>query len=204
MTEMHAGAPVPGFADPVFDAQSTFRALLDAMARPGSVADIGIDLNPPSPLSAVAAAVALTLFDHDTPVWLDGAAGSDEVRGFLAFHCGSPMAESPTDAAFAVLADAPSMPALDRFDPGSDAYPDSSTTLVIDVPALNDGTRITLKGPGIAEVAVLAPAGLPLDFWSWMAVNRSIFPLGVDVILTCGRSLACLPRTTLIEVQSCT
>jgi alpha-D-ribose 1-methylphosphonate 5-triphosphate synthase subunit PhnH len=45
---------------------------------------------------------------------------------------------------------------------------------------------------------------LPVDFWSWMAVNRSIFPLGVDVILTCGRSLACLPSTTLIEVPSCT
>ena len=204
MTEAYAATPGPGFADPVFDAQATFRALLEAMARPGSVADIGVDLTPPSPLSPAAAAVALTLFDHDTSVWLDGAAGSDEVQRFLAFHCGSPMTESPMEAAFAVIADAQSMPGLDRFDPGSDAYPDGSTTLVIDVAALDDGTRITLKGPGIAEVAALAPAGLPADFWDWMAVNRSIFPLGVDVILACGRSLACLPRTTLIEVPSCT
>jgi len=203
MTERFASPPVAGFADPVFDAQITFRALLDAMARPGTVAGIGVDLVAPAPLSPAATAVALTLFDHDTPVWLDEAAAAADLRQFLAFHCGAPLAKTPAEAAFALVASAPAMPALDRFNPGTDAYPDGSTTLVIDLPSLHDGPAVTLRGPGIADRAELAPTGLPDGFWDWMAVNRSIFPLGVDIVLACGDRLACLPRTTRIEGPSC-
>ena len=204
MTTRLATAPAPGFADPVFDAQITFRVLLDAMARPGTVADIAVELALPAPFSPAAAAVALTLFDHDTPVWLDQAAASSDALNFLAFHCGSPRASMPFDAAFALIADPVAMPSLDRFACGTDAYPDGSTTLVLDLPSLHDGAKVTLTGPGIAEHAAIAPAGLPEEFWDWMTVNRSIFPLGVDIVLACGRTVSCLPRTTRIEVQSCT
>jgi alpha-D-ribose 1-methylphosphonate 5-triphosphate synthase subunit PhnH len=204
MTAQFAGAPAPGFTDPVFDAQSTFRALLDAMARPGTMAEIGIELSPPAPLSPAATAVALTLFDHDTAVWLDDAAAAGDAPGFLAFHCGCPRAAAPLDAAFALIADPAAMPALDRFAPGTDAYPDGSTTLVIDLPSLDDGAEVSLTGPGIAKRATIAPAGLPGEFWDWMAANRTIFPLGVDIVLACRRTITCLPRTTRIEVLPCT
>src|SRR5581483_12345526 len=51
----------PGFAEPVAGAQACFRAVLDAMARPGCIRRAGIDLSPPSPLAPATAAVLLTL-----------------------------------------------------------------------------------------------------------------------------------------------
>ena len=52
-------------------AQSTFRSVMDAMARPGSVQRIAAAARPPPPMMRGTAAIALTLFDHDTPIWLD-------------------------------------------------------------------------------------------------------------------------------------
>ena len=63
----------PGFHDPQLDAQRVFRQLLQAMARPGQIVPIDRLPEAPKPLSGGAAALALTLFDLDTPIWLDEA-----------------------------------------------------------------------------------------------------------------------------------
>ncbi|HEY4174083.1 MAG TPA: phosphonate C-P lyase system protein PhnH, partial [Rhodopila sp.] len=63
----------PGFADSVADAQSCFRAVLNAMARPGHIHTVS-GVSAPAPLCNAAAAVLLTLADHETPLWLDPAA----------------------------------------------------------------------------------------------------------------------------------
>ena len=66
-----------GFADKVLSAQSTFRSVMDAMARPGSVQRISAVAGTPAAMMRGTAAIALTLFDHDTPVWLDPAMSRD-------------------------------------------------------------------------------------------------------------------------------
>ena len=66
---MSAGVSLPGFEDPVRDAQVTFRAVLDAMARPGRLHHAGQNLTAPAPLDRATAAVLLTLIDNETPLW---------------------------------------------------------------------------------------------------------------------------------------
>src|SRR5664279_2310572 len=114
-----------GFADKVLSAQSTFRSVMDAMARPGSIQQIAVATGAPSPLMRGAAAIALTLFDHDTPVWLDPAmSGTFDVTKWLKFHTGAPVIADPSICLFALIGDPWALPALDRFAFGSNEYPD--------------------------------------------------------------------------------
>ena len=188
----------PGFADAVRGAQGCFRAVLDAMAHPGRIVVLPTSLGgaPPAPLGLAAAAIALTLCDIDTPIWLD--ATSQPAAGYFAFHCGAPLADSPADAQFAVIADAATMPPLDRFALGSDEFPERSATLVIAVSGLTEETGTTLRGPGIRGEARLGVAGLPARFWGERAALAALFPRGLDVIFVCGDRLAALPRSTQI------
>ena len=71
---MSATIELPGFANPVGDAQATFRAVLDAMARPGKLDRVGSGLVAPAPLDSATAAVLLALIDNETPLWVDPVA----------------------------------------------------------------------------------------------------------------------------------
>lgn len=189
-----------GFADLVLGAQSAFRAIMDALANPGTAQPLAFDAVPPAPLTAELAAVALTLLDHDTPVWLDPALAINEAAiGWLRFHTGAPLTANPADAAFAFATDAESLPLLSEFAQGSDEYPDRSTTIVIATAELTGGPALTLKGPGIKDTAAFAPQSLPADIVAQLAENRARFPRGVDLILVAPGLVAGLPRTTRVS-----
>jgi alpha-D-ribose 1-methylphosphonate 5-triphosphate synthase subunit PhnH len=189
-----------GFADPVFAAQSVFRAVMDAMARPGTVHGIGTEARPPAPLNATAAAVALTLADADTPVWLDADLSRNEaVKGWLSFHTGAPFAEMAADASFAIISNPAAVPPLSGFALGTQEYPDRSTTLIVQVDTLADGPALTLSGPGIKETQTIAPQPLPGHFGMQWRENNALYPRGIDIILAAPDAVACLPRTTRIE-----
>jgi alpha-D-ribose 1-methylphosphonate 5-triphosphate synthase subunit PhnH len=182
-------------ANPVFAAQATFRAVLDAMARPGTIHPIDV-AGAPSPLSPTAAAVALTLCDHDTPVWLDAALrASVPVIEWLRFHCNAPIVDRPRDAAFAFLSAARELPPFSDFNIGTPDYPDRSTTIAIQVASLRTGARLTLTGPGIPERRSFHVDPLPHDFSDQFAANRARFPCGVDLLLVADGEVAALPRT---------
>lgn len=187
----------PGFADPVFDSQAVFRALLHAIAHPGSVCELPVALAPPAPLVPAAAAVCLTLLDADTPVWLQ--ARGDAVPAYLRFHCGCPIVAEPRDARFALIHDVAAMPVLPAFSAGSDEYPDRSATLIVQVEALAEGGGVTLRGPGIRDRARLEVRGLRADFWDEWRDNTRRFPRGIDVVFAAGTQVAVLPRTARLE-----
>jgi alpha-D-ribose 1-methylphosphonate 5-triphosphate synthase subunit PhnH len=192
-----AGSIVPGFADPVLQAQQVFRRVLEAMSRPGR--PVRLDPLPPQPpgISAEATAVCLALADFETPVWLDAAAAA--AREHLAFHCGCPHADTPARAVFAVIADSLRMPPLDAFARGSDERPEHGATLILAVGALSTDTGPVLRGPGIADRTRLAVHGVGDDFWDQVRANHALFPRGVDLLLTCPGQVAALPRSVRLE-----
>jgi alpha-D-ribose 1-methylphosphonate 5-triphosphate synthase subunit PhnH len=183
-------ALTPGFADPVLDAQACFRAVLEAMSRPGRIQPIIPPPEVPPGLSPAAAAVLLTLVDAATPLRL--AAGA-EAAAWVRFHCGCDLVEG---AAPFVLDPAARLLELDA---GTEEEPERGATLIIDVAALDDAQGWRLTGPGIRTAHHLRVRSAPAGFVRDWATSRARFPRGIDVILCAGTRIAGLPRTVRIE-----
>jgi len=187
------------FADPVHASQSTFRAVMDALARPGTIVALATPVRAPHPLRSAAASVALTLLDYETPVWLDHAlAATPDVVDWIRFHTGAPMTSDPRAAAFAFISDGAKAPTLATFALGTSEYPDHSTTVVLQVERFSAGDELTLAGPGIAGRQTFAAAPLPNNFRAQLIANRDLFPRGVDLILATDDAIAALPRSSRI------
>jgi len=190
---MSTAIDLPGFADPVLDAQASFRAILDAMAAPGSLHTADAGLHAPAPLAPATAAVLLTLVDGETALAVDAAASP--ALPWIGFHCGA----VPVPAARARFLLALSCPDLAALDGGSHEAPEESCTVILQLPALGTGARFRLSGPGLKEPTILAVAGLPDDFAARWTANHALFPRGVDVILCAGGTIAALPRSVRME-----
>jgi alpha-D-ribose 1-methylphosphonate 5-triphosphate synthase subunit PhnH len=207
----------PGFADPVQDAQRTFRALLAAMSEPGQLQRIGAwpEAACPAPsaldgraLHASTLATLLTLLDRDTPVDCRGLFNAEEIRNYLRFHCGA--RSSDTLASAFVLVRGPQADAalLEGLEWGSDEAPEAACTLIIEVDALELQGQggaplvLTLKGPGIEHVRHLAVRGPPAGFWRARRAMQRHFPRGIDLILCCRDRIAALPRSTQVDVEA--
>ena len=188
-----------GFSEPVFDSQSTFKAVMDAMARPGSIQEIVAAATPPAPLGPAAGAIALALCDHDTAVHLSPAMLEAGVQAWLAFHTGALVTGERGEAAFAFVEAGAPLPPLSTFAAGTQEYPDRSTTVVFEVLALTGGQALLLEGPGIDGMAEIAPVGLPPHFEILWAENGALYPRGADLVLANGRQILGLPRTAKIR-----
>ena len=191
-----------GFSDPVQSSQAVFRSVMNALARPGSVHTIAEAVKAPSLMMPATAAVALALFDHDTPIWLDqDFAREADMASWLRFQTGAPLTADASQASFALIAKGSALPAFETFALGSPEYPDRSTTLVVQAETLTEGHGLTLSGPGIQGTSILQADPLPHDFAARMQANRALFPLGVDLLLVSGNDLVALPRSTLVAAK---
>ncbi len=193
-----ATALAPGFADRVLSAQSVFRSIMDAFARPGRICRLSTDIAPPPPLAPAAAAAALTLFDQDTPVWLGSPLADAGVAYWLRFHTGAPVVNDPQQAAFAIISDPELAPPFDAFALGTSDYPDRSATLILQIESFDEGPPLTFRGPGIKDRIVVRPRPAPADFRQRLAANRALFPRGVDLLLAADAAIAALPRSATL------
>lgn len=179
-----------GFAEAPVQSARAFRAILDALARPGSIHPVA-GASPPAPVSAAAGVVLLTLCDGTTPLHLAGGADCPAMRDWIAFHTGAPLVAAE-DAAFA-LGRWEDLHPVGRFHIGAPDYPDRSATLIVEM------DRLTGHGPALTGPGIETAAWLSLPETAAFRANRALFPLGFDTIFTSGDRIAALPRSTRVE-----
>ena len=184
-----------GFADRPRQSAVAFRAVLDALARPGRVREVS-GVMPPAGLSVAAGVLLLTLADAETPLWLPERLRGGPVAEWLRFHTNAPLTHAGGRAVFAVGSWEELLP-LEDWPVGEPAYPDRSATLIVEVAALAGGPVLDLSGPGIDGAARLAPE-LPDGAAAALKANAARFPLGLDLFFSAGQRVAGLPRSTRI------
>jgi alpha-D-ribose 1-methylphosphonate 5-triphosphate synthase subunit PhnH len=187
------------FLKPVGDSHEVFRAAMNALAYPAQPRVLPSDLSPCGPMAPGSLALLLTLADHDTPVWLaPSLAASQPLRKFIAFHCGAPVVDDPTLAAFAFFSSPLELAPLARFAQGDPDYPDRSTTLIVQVEAFDD-CAWRFSGPGLSSPRSFGVSPAPNGFADMWTANHAGFPLGVDLLFVCGKEIAALPRSLRIS-----
>lgn len=187
-----------GFVSEIFDSQTIFRKLLTAMANPGTLMDIGMDMVCPDPIHPASGGILLTLLDFETPFWSDIEPSSTGVQ-WLRFHTNAPYIRLKNYSMFALCTHAESLEDPGLFNPGTIESPDVSTTLIVQTKGISDAGRIRLSGPGIKSQKFLQLNGITDEFMRHRSTLCLSYPLGVDMIFVHGRTLVALPRTTQVE-----
>jgi alpha-D-ribose 1-methylphosphonate 5-triphosphate synthase subunit PhnH len=187
-----------GFADPVHQAQQAFRAILEALSRPGTTQNLPQITSPEVSIPGDLVSTLLTLTDHDTPIWLSPSLAIETTHRYVGFHTGAPIITDMAKAMFAFIGGNDPIPPLSAFHAGTQEYPDRSTTIVLSLPALKGGPELRLEGPGIEHHRHIGPQGLPDDFVAQWAMNQVLFPRGIDMLLVSYGTVMGLPRTVRI------
>ncbi len=183
--------------------QQLFRRLLDGISYPGRVISLGDILDgSPGWLGVLATFV-------DKEVALTDLSGLMQPRHWPLLQV-QPAAANEAD--YLLLDGAGACP--DGLEPklGTLEGPDQSATLLLQLEQLGESkksglgdsadghTRLRLSGPGIAGEGHLSLRGLHPDWLQKRQLWNGDFPMGVDLILSDGGRVVCLPRTTRIEV----
>ena len=106
--------------------------------------------------------------------------------------------EHSSEADFLVFFSAP-----DEFPPlnlGTDENPETAATVIIQTQSLDDTGKLKLTGPGIKKSRFLNAESIPTSLWDHRGEANSLFPKGIDIILTSNKQLSALPRTTKIKM----
>lgn len=183
--------------EPIAAAQRTFRTLLTAMSRPGTVHTLMM-----RPGESAEEAIAFALVDHEVGFAVHGerhVPGAIPVARRITLRTGSLEAEI-SQAAFIFTYDALSDAEWVQVRRGTLAYPDGGATIVSILPDVGQGPlTLTLTGPGIETEQRLALSGLPAAMLAARDEACRDYPMGVDMIFVdpTGR-LACLPRSSHI------
>lgn len=199
---------------PVVHGQHHFRALLDAVSRPGRIVELTTaTVTPPPRLNQASALVAFALLNADVRFHLVNMTGFE--ADYLSINTGS-AAAAIEDAGF-VFADGKERElalAVDRIHRGSPTCPDTAATVVLQAEALSsspmvDALRLRVEGPGVGGHAAVYTRGVSIDLLLALQARNIELPLGIDAVITCDDQRAGeprvlgLPRTTRVTWERC-
>lgn len=188
--------------DETQDGQEAFRVFLDSMTRPGQLRRLDTaKLAPPAGLAGAGALLGLCLLDSEVAFHCAGF--TPEVSEYLRCNTNSRVAPAQ-DADFVFLADSSNLDELAVAKTGDPEYPELSATVVLQVRELSeepmaDCLRVAVSGPGVDGVRSFSVAGLGTAFLTLLRRTNEEFPLGLDLILTCGDAVLSLPRSQRLE-----
>jgi alpha-D-ribose 1-methylphosphonate 5-triphosphate synthase subunit PhnH len=187
--------------DPVHDTRETFRALVDAASRPGTVET--------TPVGPAAHAVVSTLVDHEVTF-----CGDDEAV-LSALERESRLDEASFETADVVLVDGHTDGRVTDAKRGTLKEPSGGATLVYAVEALTESTdegdaeprddtvdplELAVSGPGVPGRRTFGVDGLPPEEVAAIASAQSTYPRGVDVYVAADDRVAALPRSVDVEL----
>lgn len=184
---------------PPTQSQQAFRAMLEALARPGTPMAL-----PREPLTTLAPAIVpvialadlrtgVCVLEHDGDRWAEAVATATSAPTWPAEMARLVAAVRPIDEED-----------LRGFTRGSAYAPEDGALVALSVRDVQGGPlRWTLSGPGIRGTARIAPQGLPAGFVAARADAVAAYPAGIDILLVTddGRVVG-LPRTTTITEEN--
>jgi len=189
------------FPNAVHDSQTCFRLLLKAMSEPGTQVTLDRCAGFGS-LPQAATQLLLALADNSTSIWLSPSLAADrKVIENLNFHISAPI-DHQQKACFALVSHADlqnQSTDLSQFHMGTEAYPDLSTTVVIETDSFEQGPVITLTGPGIEHQRQIQLGQLSASTQLLLQQHNQHFPLGIDMTFVCGQDVISIARTTNVE-----
>jgi alpha-D-ribose 1-methylphosphonate 5-triphosphate synthase subunit PhnH len=190
------------------DAQRIFRAVLETLARPGTVWRL-----PDGPLGDLPAALlpVLALADLTTPACVlqdvDEAGGGEDWAEYLRTMTSAPLT-GVTGARLASVLRPLAPGELSGFPTGSAAQPERGALVCLAVSGIESepagsGPLWRLSGPGVPGSRPLRVRGLPDDFLACRNALIGDFPAGVDLLFAApDGSVAGLPRTTAVTKEA--
>ncbi|MGH1461909.1 MAG: phosphonate C-P lyase system protein PhnH [Neptuniibacter sp.] len=170
--------------------QQNYRALLEAISRPGRIQNISFSQSDSDALTAILATLLdgeVSLSDPDKQISVDD------------WPMLQASAAEPDCADYIVCTGSKSP----DFEPklGTLSSPEYSATLLLQVESLSSGSsKIRAQGPGIETSEEFSVSGLCND---WLTAREDwvyAFPLGVDMLLIDHDRVLALPRTTQLEL----
>jgi len=192
--------------------QLVFRAVMEALARPGTVHRLPASGDAGGPPAALLPVLALADLGTSACVLAGEGEWADVVRA-MTFAPPAGLAQARLVAALRPVTDEE----LAQLRTGTPAAPEDGALACLSVAGLRtlpedgspagedggDGRPLRLSGPGIAGTTGLLVTGLPPGFAAVRRELTSGFPAGADLLLvTSDGDLVGLPRTTLIDEEA--